>query len=738
MAPEMEAAVDTQVPNEVLFRMSSVSSPPDSFGGAGEQYSVEELLGEGSYGSVYRCLRERDSAVFAVKIIDPHRIAFGSDSEERISEVEAMSAKEVQALRKLAGHPGIISLEAAFSSSATRQIFIVTEFVQGGHLFSHMVCRAEPFREPEAAHIVAQLSDALAFCHSTGVVNRDLKLENVLVSSVDVELVEERNNAFSNEITWRTQELFTVKICDFGVATAFKGHEARTPVGTPSYSAPEVVADAKNSYDAYKADAFSLGVMIFVMLCLGFPPEVVGEASNHQHKCWKNLSTNAKSLLDGLLERNPAKRLSVADVRTHHWVPAKKVQGPTCLDQDQVARYQHSKSKAKALKNFSFMSQGISQPTFRAQGPLLPVLLTLNRVIVTMQHERGMACWTLAGAPSEDGISSWDQLRRHIQLTDGRMSEVRELLRDHTKNQALPAMDDLETVISNLACARALTKRQCSSGAIDSEDGFTSFDEVFLSYNHACGALADIVARAVEAVRFGSSEGLHAAQRFRLLSVAAEQLCRERALALSAGMCNLVLKPVWQRSVTDGAGRVERDSMIGAQMPLELMRRLAEILGARKVLLGTVTRDGSSSGGDVAATSGGLLGALTGEAPVLSAADMITLESIEERVLAPSIRPAPAASEWWEVLTRMIKQIQSRIVMGLVEGMRVHQQNITSHGYARKCSREHVEFQGSRQHPQPARAQYDCGVRLGLRRILLNLADKLQVSSELPGVSKTT
>ncbi|CAE8608022.1 unnamed protein product [Polarella glacialis] len=624
----MEAAVDTQVPNEVFRRSVSAGAAPDSFGGAGEQYSVEELLGEGSYGSVYRCLRERDSAVFAVKIIDPHRIAFGSDSEERTKEVEAMSAKEVQALRKLAGHPGIISLEAAFSSSATRQIFIVTEFIQGGHLFSHMCCRAEPLREPEAAHIVAQLSDALAFCHSAGVVHRDLKLENVLVSSVDVELVEERNNAAPNEITWRTQELFTVKICDFGLARAFKGHEARTPVGTPNYSAPEVVSDAKNSYDAYKADAFSLGVMIFVMLCLGFPPEVVGEASNHQHKCWKDLSTNAKSLLDGLLERNPAKRLSVADVRTHHWVPAKKVEGPRCVDQDKVVRYQHSKSKAKALTQFfSLMSQGPLQPTVRAQGPLLPVLLTLNRVIVTMQHERGMACWTLAGAPAmEDGISSWDQLRRHIQLTDGRMSEARELLRDHMKNQALPAMDDLETVISDLACARALTKRQCSSGTIDSEDGLTSFDEVFLGYNHACGALVDIVARAVEAVRFGSSEGFHAAQRFRLLSVAAEQLCRERALALSAGMFNLVLKPVWQRSVTDGAGRVGRDSMIGAQMPLELMRRLAEILGARKVLLGTVTRDGSSCGGDVAGTSGGLLGALTGEAPVLSAADIITLE----------------------------------------------------------------------------------------------------------------
>merc|ERR1711920_229643 len=168
--------------------------------------------------------------------------------------------------------------------------------------------------ELEVAHVAAQVSNALAFCHSQRVAHRDIKLENVLVAGVDVELVQ------GQDCCYETCALYEVKLCDFGLAKVLQGpNTTRTPVGTTAYTAPEIKMEGACQYDAMKADAYSFGVMVFVMLCLEFPgkDQACAYASNSH---WPALSPQAKSFASSLLEPNPVARLSMAQASGRQWL----------------------------------------------------------------------------------------------------------------------------------------------------------------------------------------------------------------------------------------------------------------------------------------------------------------------------------------------------------------------------------------------------------------------------------
>jgi len=635
--------------------------------------------------------------VFAVKIIDTARLGFvGGTQATRAA--EAMAVREVNALRQLAEHPGIVSLENALYDQTTRQIFIVTDFVPGSHLFSHIVHRSQPLQEGEAAHIVSQVVDALGFCHALGLVHRDLKLENVLVARVDVSLVEEKaEDGFSS---WRTQELFRVKICDFGFAKSLQGYTTRTPVGTANYNAPEVSLDlakaeaeilnnadqsAECHYDAFKADCYSLGIMIFVMLCLGFPLKDGGPDAHREHKNWPSVSAAPQSLIDRLLDFDPTKRPSMVEVANCEWVMNAMV-----VDEcsSPTTKRRHRSKEAVVRESERELSQtGWRSPTpkwKRGEVDALPAVLALHKALVHIQQERGMACWAVNGSPGLEGISCWDQFIWHVELTEKRLHEAGEMLKgciakDHRQRFTVGALPNLFKSLTRARKLARLTMRCFSEDEIKEEEeggGFgrqtspftvpswarqgindtqtVAFDSVFSAYNYACGEVIEIVAKTVEAAKGGpdNAEGRRAARRYRLFSSASEQMGRERAF-----MCGYSVRDD-QRGL--GRGRLQR---------------LAEILGARKILLGTAACEGAMTmtSGHIVATSTGLLGTLIGEGEpaLLSAADIVELEAIEARMFDPCpSQSLPTAEEWYRTLTRLLNEIHSRIVMGLMDDMR--------------------------------------------------------------------
>lgn len=320
-----------------------------------------------------------------------------------------------------------------------------------------------------------------------------------------------------------------------------------------------------------------------------------------------------------------------------------------------------------------------------------------------------MACWYIVAnrgalkAAGLEGISCEDQLQWHVQLTEKRIHEAKVLLSKSSFEERAPQqVDDL---FSYMTKARQCTFDDCRKSRS------MRFDAVFTTYNQACWTLIEIVAKALESVRPGSAEGRRAARRYRLFSAAAEQLGRERAF-----MC----------------GHEEEDWSPGSpkspikRRPPDKLHRLAEILGARKILLGTAV-NGSLMSSDVVATSTGLLGTLVGEdePALLTPDDIATLESLERRVLDPSPNDSVATEEWYRTLTRILNEIHSRIAISLVEDMRLPDFDLGP-GYCMPADDEQMPagILASRAEPR-AVPGLSCGCRAGLKRFLQGLVERL-------------
>jgi predicted Ser/Thr protein kinase len=210
-----------------------------------DKYRLEQLLGRGGMGAVYRARDMRLDRLVAVKVVRPELVG---DPEAR-----RRFRREAQIVARLQ-HPGIVSI-FDFGTVPDGAAFLVMEFVRGEDLRRVLV--REGRLDPErAARILSSVCGAIEAAHRQGVLHRDLKPENILLPGDDIE----------------------AKVLDFGVAKVI-AQDRREPVGpadaqtvltmdgaiigTPAYMAPEQLRG--QSPDA-RTDVFSLGVIAFEML----------------------------------------------------------------------------------------------------------------------------------------------------------------------------------------------------------------------------------------------------------------------------------------------------------------------------------------------------------------------------------------------------------------------------------------------------------------------------------------
>ena len=180
---------------------------------------------------VYRAQDETLRREVAVKVLHPHLLA---EAESR-----ARLQREARAVAKL-NHDGIVQI-FDYSGDDALSSFIVTEFIDGQTLKQFLANRKLPVPEL-AALIVLEVGDALAHAHSLGIIHRDVKPENVMVS---------KDGA--------------IKLMDFGVAQVVDLERMTVTgqiLGSPAYMAPEVL-DGKTL--DFRSDIFSLGVMLYQM-----------------------------------------------------------------------------------------------------------------------------------------------------------------------------------------------------------------------------------------------------------------------------------------------------------------------------------------------------------------------------------------------------------------------------------------------------------------------------------------
>lgn len=184
---------------------------------------------------------------------------------------------------------------------------IVMEQLSAVDLFDY-VCKRGALREHEAKRLFRQLIDGVDYCHTSRVVHRDLKAENILLD-------DDTN----------------VKIADFGLAAELKpGEKLRKSCGSLHYAAPELLYKGC-SYDGPEIDVWSCGVILYALLtgCLPFDvpnctslrwkEELVKLIKQGRFEVPRFISPDAKDLIGKMLTVIPGKRITIAEIRKHRW-----------------------------------------------------------------------------------------------------------------------------------------------------------------------------------------------------------------------------------------------------------------------------------------------------------------------------------------------------------------------------------------------------------------------------------
>jgi hypothetical protein len=201
------------------------------------RYELHELIGEGTFGRVYRGRDRRLDRAVAVKVIKP----WWAEEPEWLRRFE----REARLLARV-NHPGIVQI---FDVGRSREgLYYVSELVEGESLAERL--RRGPLRPHGAALTAQRLSEALAEAHRRGIVHRDVKPANVLLGAGGA-----------------------VKVGDFGLALLAEGSsESATVAGTPAYMAPE---QARGRPASPASDVYAVGVVLYEMLA-GVPPFTAG------------------------------------------------------------------------------------------------------------------------------------------------------------------------------------------------------------------------------------------------------------------------------------------------------------------------------------------------------------------------------------------------------------------------------------------------------------------------------
>ncbi|TFK23289.1 Pkinase-domain-containing protein [Coprinopsis marcescibilis] len=253
-------------------------------------YTLGKVIGEGAYGKVRLGTHRLTSTRVAIKQIP-----------------KAMSAaltREIHHHRQL-HHPHITQMYEVIATESS--IWIVTELCCGGELFDYLVEKGR-LSEEETKVLFGQLCLAVAYLHETGIVHRDLKLENVLLD-----------------------ERCRVKLGDFGFTREYeRGTFMETFCGTTGYAAPEMLQGKK--YQGPEVDVWSLGVILYCLLTGTLPfddddEEVMKQKiiqGDFEDAAWLSL-VESRDLLKNILVRDPLKRYTIPQILAHPWFTLKEL-----------------------------------------------------------------------------------------------------------------------------------------------------------------------------------------------------------------------------------------------------------------------------------------------------------------------------------------------------------------------------------------------------------------------------
>lgn len=273
-----------------------------------QKYELGKLLGKGTFAKVHHARSLTTGESMAIKIIDKEKIVKVGLMDQTKREISIM---------RMVKHPNVVQLYEVMANKS--KIYFAMEYVRGGELFTKVA--KGRLKEDAARKYFQQLIAGVDFCHSRGVYHRDLKPENLLLD-----------------------ESGNLKVSDFGLSALFESKRQdgllHTTCGTPAYVAPEIIY--KRGYDGEKADMWSCGVILFVLLA-GYLPfhdsnltEMYKKICRGEFKYPHWFSSDVKKLLSRILDPNPFSRITVSKLMENPWFKKgfKRIESKDLLDSE--------------------------------------------------------------------------------------------------------------------------------------------------------------------------------------------------------------------------------------------------------------------------------------------------------------------------------------------------------------------------------------------------------------------
>ncbi|XP_075265687.1 myosin light chain kinase A-like [Convolutriloba macropyga] len=268
-----------------------------------ERYEVGELRGMGAFHAVREVTHRRSGEVYVCKRSSSH-------DKESVKDIINEAS-----LLKMLNHENIVSFKDFMRQG--QHVYIMTERLAGSTLHEAVADRGS-YAEEDARIVMKQTLSAVAHMHRRGVVHRDLKLENIMLSC--------------------PLDHTAIKVIDFGLATVtgcgrkdvYTATLSRR-CGTPLYTAPEVF---EGRYGC-KCDMWSAGVMLHMMLS-GHPPYIAdtvaglydeiqkGAKRLFRDPVWQLISPSAIDLVGVLLRADPEERWSAEEALEHPWLTSSR------------------------------------------------------------------------------------------------------------------------------------------------------------------------------------------------------------------------------------------------------------------------------------------------------------------------------------------------------------------------------------------------------------------------------
>jgi serum/glucocorticoid-regulated kinase 2 len=288
-----------------------------------DDFDLLKVVGKGSFGKVMQVRKIDTRRIYALKTIRKAHIISRSEVNHTLAERTVLAQID---------NPFIVPLKFSFQSP--EKLYLVLAFINGGELFHHLQ-REGRFDLNRSRFYTAELLCALECLHEYNVIYRDLKPENILLD-------------YTGHIA----------LCDFGLCKLNMAGQEKTNTfcGTPEYLAPELLLG--QGYTKV-VDWWTLGVLFYEMLT-GLPPFYDQDTNEMYRKILQDplrfpddMDREARSLLQGLLNRDPKKRLGVngaGEIRAHPFFA--QIDWKRLINKKYAAPFKPSAESATDTSNF--------------------------------------------------------------------------------------------------------------------------------------------------------------------------------------------------------------------------------------------------------------------------------------------------------------------------------------------------------------------------------------------------